>query len=112
MSLDSSAVFEKRLTELGVPELLAKFQELGWDSFGKFAFATDYVVGQGDPKRFDEEIVQPILGGERSKVHIIRRLFVESYHEAASFMARKSESRPRQAGKRSSPLHAIKHPWT
>ena len=61
MSLDSKAVFEARVKELGLADLLPKMVENHWDTHGNFAFATCYVPGAGDPKLMAGGISQALV---------------------------------------------------
>ena len=51
MALDSVAVFEKRVTELEVAELLPQIKVKGWTTRATFAYATSYQAGSPDDTR-------------------------------------------------------------
>ena len=83
--LDSAAVFEKRVRELGLEDLWDQFAAFGWNSYGAFAFAAPTGAGgaiQNDD--FVRDIVRPLfkLDAEAAvppKTAAARRLFVESH---------------------------------
>ena len=62
MSLDSTAVFARRLEELKLSAYLNVFTEKGWDSMGNFAFSCAHAPGSSDDSMFLNEVVVPILG--------------------------------------------------
>ena len=88
--LESSAAFESRLQELGLSELLPKFNERGWSTFGRFAFATTYVPHQSDDSKFASDVLAHLLpdAGHRD-APAIRRLFFEAYGMAAADLQRR-----------------------
>ena len=95
--VDSKAVFAKRVTELGLEELMPQFTEFGWDSFGAFAFAAP--MGAGGAvlnEEFLADIVRPLfkLSAEAKgppKTASVRRLFVESHALAIGDLKAKTE---------------------
>ena len=90
MSLDSTAVFAKRLTELKLGGLLNEFTEKGWDTMGSFAFSCSHSPG-GDETGFILDVVVPLLGDADHKLKPqLRRLFFEAYTLAALDVQRRA----------------------
>ena len=91
MSLDSLAVFQRRLTELKLSPFTNSFTERGWDSMGAFAFSCAHAPGSSDDTSFINEVVVPILG---DPAHVLkpqlRRLFFEAYTMAAIDVQRRA----------------------
>ena len=52
LSLDSTAVFDDRLNELGLSTVRDEFVAHGWTTFGTFAFATAAQPGSGQEEAF------------------------------------------------------------
>ena len=80
--MDSEATFKTRVTEVGLGAYQQKFVDLGWDTFGNFAFAPVALPGAADPlagKTFDDDVVKSLLG---DMVHVdkarVRRLHFEA----------------------------------
>lgn len=101
--LDSSADFLDRAGKLGAnAQELQNLQLLGYDTFGKLAFATSYTPGQQDETAL-KQLAADITGVDPpppGRVPIVRRLFFESYTLAAADMQmrveRKDDSAPRK----------------
>lgn len=101
--LDSSADFLDRARKLGAnDEELRNLQALGYDTFGKLAFATSYTPGQQDETAL-KQLAAEITGSDpplAARLPIVRRLFFESYTLAAADMQmrveRKDDSAPRK----------------
>ena len=90
--LDDSAGFLQRLVGLQLTDLAPRFQELGWDSGGGFAYATFFNLQVPDEAKFKEEIVKRLTGDPNSPLRgKIQRLYMESYALAASEMRRRTE---------------------
>lgn len=91
MSLDSAAVFQRRLVELKLSHLTNQFTERGWDSMGAFAFSCAHAPGSSDDTSFINEVVIPILGdpGHVMKPQL-RRLFFEAFTMAALDVQRRA----------------------
>ena len=102
-TLDSSADFLDRARKLGAnDEELRNLQALGYDTFGKLAFATSYTPGQQDETAL-KQLAAEITGSDpplAARLPIVRRLFFESYTLAAADMQmrveRKDDSAPRK----------------
>ena len=116
MSLDSVAVFAKRVQELKLGSFYNALVAAGFDTMGAFAFSCSFAPGQSDDTSFINEVVVPILG---DPAHILkpqaRRLFFEAYTLAALDVQRRSSSsddqeKPRKlpAPERMSRLRTIK----
>ena len=90
-SLDSVAVFAKRLEELKLGAYFNEFTALGWDSMGSFAFSCAFSPGQADDSSFINEVVVPLL---TDPAHVLkpqlRRLFFEAYTLAALDVQRRA----------------------
>jgi hypothetical protein len=90
-SLDSVAVFAKRVEELKLGPYLNEFTTLGWDSMGSFAFSCAFSPGQADDSSFLSEVVVPLL---KDPAHVLkpqlRRLFFEAYTLAALDVQRRA----------------------
>ena len=82
-AVDSKFAFANRLAELGLGDLKPKFESNGWATFGDFAFATSDFQGK-DPEKFEKEVVDKLLGDDKSRVPKLRRLFLQSYVLAAA----------------------------
>ena len=95
--IDSKAVFEKRVAELGLKEIWPQFAEFGWDSYGAFAFAAP--MGAGGAvlnEEFLSDIVRPLfkLAADAKgppKTASVRRLFVEAHALAIGDLKAKTE---------------------
>lgn len=101
--LDSSADFLDRASKLGASQTERQnLQLLGYDTFGKLAFASSYTPGQQDETAL-KQLAADITGQDpppASRLPIVRRLFFESYTLAAADMQmrldRKDDSTPRK----------------
>lgn len=101
--LDSEAVFKNRAAEIGLSEVyIRRLGVLGWNTYGKLAFASNYQPGQLDEApliKLAEEITltspPPV-----EDLPLIRRLVFESYTLAAADLKarveRKDEDTPRK----------------
>ena len=79
--LESTAVFNQRLTSIGLGAIADRFTEMGWDNHGSFAFACSVPPGTaGHAPALDAEVIGPMCG-EAGGVYTarIRRLACESY---------------------------------
>ena len=85
--LDSEAEFSARVLEIGFPhDALEQMKSQGFNTFGKVAFATNFIPGQSDDSAlitFSNNIFQidPPSPGQLS---LVRRLVYESYTMAAT----------------------------
>ena len=85
MAVDSEAVFEQRLTELGLAGQSARFKDLGWKTHGLFAFAVPAgSSGIVDDAQFTANVVRPLfqLAADAdlpSEAAALRRLWFESH---------------------------------
>ena len=78
-AVDSTDVFMARLEELGLESIKQKFKDLGWTSFGDFAFATTGFK-EPEPEVFAKEVLVPLLGdAAHSLAPRVRRLFMQAY---------------------------------
>ena len=101
--LDSIAVFKNRATEIGLDDAtLRRLDDLGWNIYGKLAFASNYRPGQVDEApliSLAEEITQTSPPPPK-QLPLIRRLVFESYTLAAADLKmrveRKEEDAPRK----------------
>lgn len=94
--LDSVAVFKNRALEIGLDEAtLARLDVLGWNTFGKLAFASSYRPGQVDesPLITLAEQITEVSPPPLTQLPLIRRLVFESYTLAASDLKMRSERR-------------------
>ena len=98
-NLESSAVFESRAVELGFsPGEIDVMREQGWNAFGRFAFAIDYVPGQSADEAPLLAMAATITGtasgpAPPNRVPLVRRLFFESYSMTAADMRQRTERR-------------------
>ena len=101
--LDSCADFFDRAVKLGVtdPEI-QNLKTLGYDTFGKLAFATNFTPGQADESSL-VQLAKDITGVDPpplNRLPVVRRPFFESYTLAAADMQqrleRKDDSVPRK----------------
>ena len=101
--LDSQADFIDRARKLGADEgEVTNLKTLGYDTFGKLAFSTNYTPGQQDETAL-KTLAAEIVGIDpcpSNRLPIIRRLFFESFSFAAADMQlrveRKDDSVPRK----------------
>ena len=61
-ALDSKAVFEEKLQQMGLITYLGPLAGYGWDTIAGFAFSTAYQPGLGDEKPFVDAVLVPLLG--------------------------------------------------
>ena len=101
--LDSEAVFASRALEIGLTrDEIATITRLGWSTYGKLAFASNYTPGQAD-ERPVLELAAAITGRTpppADRLPLVRRLVFESYTLAAAElrtrMERKEDDGPRK----------------
>ena len=101
--LDSKAVFRDRAIEIGLSnDLCQRFDDLGWNTYGKLAFASNFQPGQADETpliKLAEEVTR-LSPPPAEVLPLIRRLVFESYTLAAadlkSRVERKDEDTPRK----------------
>ena len=75
---DSKTVFAARLAELELSSLKPKFDANGWFCFADFAMACSDMNGR-DPALFKTDVLDPLLGEDKSKIPRVRRLYVQAY---------------------------------
>ena len=93
MAIDSRAVFEGRVRELGLETHLGRFKEAGWNTYAELAFSTGFTPGNPDEELFAREVLAPGLGApEHADRPKLRRLFVEAYTLAAADLKRRVEA--------------------
>jgi len=90
--VDSKAVFRKRVSDLGLTELLPEFERQGWATFGSFTFA-----GLGQPpgtndKEFTSLVLDALSPGDTSLHASIRRLHFEAYSITMGDLKRRSDT--------------------
>ena len=56
------AAFDERLRDLGLGAFAPRFATYSWTTFGRFAFSSGYVPGQGSDAEFVRDVVVVILG--------------------------------------------------
>lgn len=84
-SVDSEAVFAKRLSQLGLGDQLEPLKANMWNTYGNFAFAVPVAAaGNCDPQVFHDKVVVPVFslaaGAEAPPAaNILMRLFMESH---------------------------------
>ena len=104
--LDSAAVFSARMQQLGLGDLVDKFQELGWGTLGNFAIAGGVLSANGsDEDKFMKKILIPlfqtitinpdtqeeeVLPVNDRRETAVRRLQYEAYMQFVSDMQRKT----------------------
>jgi len=93
LTIDSKPAFAQKLTEMGLNDLVPKFTELCWSTFGDFGFASSAPPGT-NPDLFEKEVLQPLLGEDRKLSAKIRRLYAISYAIAVSEAERASGNEP------------------
>lgn len=98
--LDSEAVLKNRAKEIGLSDAIcARLDALGWNTYGKLAFASNFQPGQIDETpliRLAEEITQT-RPPTPSVLPLIRRLVYESYTLTAADLKSKIERRDEDA---------------
>ena len=96
-AIDSEAVFQQRVEELGLKATFDKFKEFGWASHGNFAFAM--ASGPGgvvEDERFVSAVIRPLFGlGPEAppppQTAAVRRLFFESHALAVGELRQRTE---------------------
>ena len=79
MASNSEAVLYDRCRELGLGDIINKLMIKGWTSQGVLAFATTYVPNQPNDDALMEQVINPLLGEDKAKVPLLRRLWFEAY---------------------------------
>lgn len=101
--LDSEADFKSRCREVGFEnDDIQRLMALGYSTFAKLAFASNYVPGQADEGPLKELAVE-ILGVDpppTNKMPLIRRMVYESYTLAASDLKMRTERKDDDAPRR------------
>ena len=78
---DSSIVFEGRMRELQLGDLIAAFKAKKWNSHSAFAFSSTYNPNLPTEDVFITKVVEPMTGSEDPAcLPQLRRLFFESYN--------------------------------
>ena len=92
MAFDSTAAFANRITELGLARHVDRFVAAKWTTFGKLAFATEYIPGPGaDENKFKEDIARKGLGDpNHDDAPLLKRLFFEAFTLGAEDLARRT----------------------
>eukprot|EP00971_Amphidinium_carterae_P096730 1914663-Amphidinium_carterae.1 len=77
----SQAMFDHMVKSAGMEAQLPRLKELGLLTANKFAFATGFMPGQGDPNLFINELIKPIFGDSYtpSQASSVRQLHTECY---------------------------------
>ena len=92
MALDSSAVFQQRLVQLGLDAFKVQFTNEGWTTMGEFAFSAAFSPGNADETVFNAQVVAKVLGDSGHVKRVaVKRLFYESYTMMVSEMKHKVE---------------------
>ena len=87
--MQSETAFKALITELQLTELMPKFLENGWTTFGDLAFSTGDPDGK-DVALFQKDVVEVLLPADGSKKALLprlRRLYAQSYIVASQSMA-------------------------
>ena len=71
--MSSETAFAALARELKLESLLPKMTEMGWLTFGDFAFATGDTTGK-DAEAFDKEVVKVLLKEDGTQKHLAPRL--------------------------------------
>ena len=100
--VDSKAAFREPMFALGLGDF-EKFQELGYDTMGDFAFSVPTVSGNVDDAKFVETVATNILPeGDVTKLAPLRRLLFEAFTmltcDLRSRIERTDEDKPRKLG--------------
>lgn len=94
--LDSSAVFLARVEEIGLNRAeIAKLKADGLDTYGKLAFACNYVPGQAQEQPLLDLCARicEVVPAPPDRIPLIRRIFFESYTLAAADLRTKLEKK-------------------
>ena len=86
--MSSETAFTALVTELKLDSLVPKMKEMGWVTFGDFAFATGDTTGK-DAEAFDKEVVKVLLKEDGTQKHLtprLRRLYAQAYIVASQAM--------------------------
>ena len=93
MSLDSVAVFQDRVNELGPSAHSGRFTAAGWDTYASLAFSTSYIPGT-DEAASARDIVTVGLGSENhADKKALRRLFFDAYTLAAADLKSRADTK-------------------
>ena len=99
--LESEAIFEERVTAMGLADFLEGFKRLGWGTHGTFAYSSSYVPGAVDDSKFVQDVVIPLLErDDHPKKSLVRRLFFESYTVATAELRRRHDRTEEDAPRR------------
>ena len=90
---DSKTVFAARLAELELSSLKPKFDANGWFCFADFAMACSDMNGR-DPALFKTDVLDPLLGEDKSKIPRVRRLYVQAYTAHAQMIEKMNDPAP------------------
>ena len=95
-AVDTKAVFTKRVEELELNGLAARFDAAGWTTMGKFAFAPGITNGAPADEKFKEMVLDVLLADpavpeETQAIPAIRRLWFEAYTITVAAMRRDVE---------------------
>jgi hypothetical protein len=91
MALDSKAVFEARIKELGLQDVASAIVGEGWTTFGAFAFSCSYTPGNVDDSSFVSDVIQPVLGVDHQRLRPqLKRLFFEAHTMAIMDVQRRA----------------------
>ena len=95
--MDSAAIFAKRVKDLGLEARLQKLNEVGWDTYGNFAFAAGTPTAGSIPDEvFKTKITDVVFeleagASEPPRAAALRRLWFESYTITVGEMRRRME---------------------
>ena len=92
--VDMPSVFEARVTELGMKELLPKFTAKGWGTYGNFANAMVKAPGEFDGEAFAVKVVEVLTGATESPwMAALLRLHTEAYTLAMADLEERTRAR-------------------
>ena len=95
MALELKSCFTKRLTQLGLGGLQARFTANGWDTYGSYAFSASGPPPAVNDALFVTEIMNKLVAANDAADHPLksncRRLFNEAYMLAAADLQRRAE---------------------
>ena len=115
-TVESTSVWEKRLADNGMGDLLDRFLANGWDTMANFAYAAGFAPNTSDDTPFVQGIVVPLLGeppfnlstpeGARAQTLIpkLRKLYWESYSMMSAHMEMKITQPPDNLRPRPMPM--------
>ena len=117
IQLDSTAVFQARVKQLGLEELWNPMQAQGWATWGEFSTSTTWIPGTPDNSDFKLTVLESLLGPPPAPVMApeitikymvqsakLKRLFVEAYTVFAADLQRRvartdDDEKPRKLAK-------------